>query len=290
MTDPGEVAPAVPVCYRHPDRVTYVSCTRCAHPICPECMRTASVGFQCPDCVGEAAAAMRQPTTVAGAQLIDRPVLTYGLIAVNLVVFAVQLAVGINDLAVDFGMWPFGIAIGNEWWRLLTSAFLHGSFLHVAFNMYVLFVLGPPLERILGHLRFLVLYVTAALGGSVVSYAFSDVRTVSVGASGAIFGLMGALIVAGRRLRADIRQVVVLLAVNVVIGFIAPGIDWRAHLGGLVVGAASAAVLVWTPPGMRGWRTAWQVLGEAAILLALAVMLVWRTWEIEAYVAPLGIS
>jgi len=253
-------------------------------------MQVASVGFQCPDCVNAAAAAIRQPTTVAGARLISRPVVTYTVIGINLAIFAIQLLVGINELAVDYGMWPYGIAIEGEWWRLISSAFLHGSFLHVAFNMYVLFVLGPALERILGHVRFTVLYLVAALGGSVASYAFSDIRTVSVGASGAIFGLMGALIVAGRRLKTDIRQVVILLGINVVIGFLAPGIDWRAHLGGLVVGAAAAAVLVFTPPMMRAWRTAWQVIGIAAILVVLGVVMMWRTGQIEAYVAPLGIA
>jgi membrane associated rhomboid family serine protease len=253
-------------------------------------MQVASVGFQCPDCVGAAAAAVRQPTTVAGARLIDRPVVTYTVIVINLVVFGWQLLVGINELAVDFGMWPFGIAIEGEWWRLITSAFLHGSFLHIAFNMYVLFALGSPLERILGHGRYLVLYLVAALGGSVASYAFSDIRTVSVGASGAIFGLMGALIVAGRRLKADIRQVVVLLAVNVVIGFIAPGVDWRAHLGGLLTGMVVAAVLVFTPTAMKAWRGAWQVIGVTAVLVVLGVVTMWRTGQIEAYVAPLGIT
>ncbi len=282
--------PAAPGCYRHPDRATFVRCTRCGNPICPDCMQVASVGFQCPDCVNAAAAAIRQPTTVAGARLIDRPMVTYTVIGINLAVFAIQLLVGINELAVDFGMWPFGIAIDDQWWRLLTSAFLHGSFLHIAFNMYVLFVLGPPLERILGHGRFVVLYLMAAAGGSVASYAFSDIRTVSVGASGAIFGLMGALIIAGRRLRADIRQVLILLAINVVIGFLAPGIDWRAHLGGLVTGMVAAAVLVYTPAPMRQWRTAWQLIGISALVVVLAMVTLWRTGQIEAYVAPLGIT
>ena len=282
--------PAAPGCYRHPDRATYVRCTRCGNPICPDCMQVASVGFQCPDCVGAAAAAIRQPTTVAGARLIDRPLVTYTVIGINLAVFAIQLLVGINELAVDFGMWPFGIAIDDQWWRLLTSAFLHGSFLHIAFNMYVLFVLGPPLERILGHGRFVALYLMAAAGGSVASYAFSDIRTVSVGASGAIFGLMGALIIAGRRLRTDIRQVLILLAINVVIGFLAPGIDWRAHLGGLVTGMVVAAVLVYTPAPMRQWRAAWQLIGISALVVVLAMVTLWRTGQIEAYVAPLGIT
>ncbi len=253
-------------------------------------MTSAAVGFQCPGCVAAGAAAVRSPRTVAGGGLIGRPTVTYSLIGINLAAFAVQLVVGINALAADFGMWPFGIAIGNEWWRLLTSAFLHGSFLHIAFNMFVLFALGPALERVLGHVRYLLLYLVAAMGGSVASYVFSDIRTVSVGASGAIFGLMGALIVAGRRLQTDIRQVAILLSINVVIGFIAPGVDWRAHLGGLVVGALVAAVFVWTPPMVRSAQTTWQVLGVLAIVVLLGLLTMVRTWQIEAYVAPLGIT
>ena len=133
-----------------------------------------------------------------------------------------QYLEGINQVALEYGMYPVAIAQGGEWWRLFTSAFLHGSFIHIAFNMYVLFFLGPTLERILGHARFTVLYLLAALGGSVASYWFSDLGTVSVGASGAIFGLMGALIVAGRRMRYDISQVLLLLAINVAIGFFSP--------------------------------------------------------------------
>ena len=247
-------------------------------------MTSAAVGFQCPECVNAGRFAVRQPTTIAGGGLVTRPVITYSLIGINVAAFLVQVTVGINALAADWGMWPVGIAIYGEWWRLLTSAFLHGSWLHIAFNMYVLFALGPTLERVLGHGRYLVLYLVAALGGSVASYAVSDIRTVSVGASGAIFGLMGALIVAGRRLRYDISQVLILLAVNVVIGFLAPGVDWRAHLGGLVTGAAAAAVLVLAP---RRGRAAWQVLGVGGILVALAAVTAWRTTEIQSFLSPM---
>ena len=248
-------------------------------------MIAAPVGFQCPECVAQAAATTRQATTPAGGTPIARPTVTYALIGVTVAVFLLQLAVGINAVAGDWGMWPVGVAIGGEWWRLVTSAFLHGSFLHIAFNMYVLFALGPTLERILGHGRYLVLYLLAALGGGVASYAFSDIRTVSVGASGAIFGLMGALVVAGRRLRYDITQVVILLGINVAIGFFAPGVDWRAHLGGLVTGAVVAAIMV--IPARRH-RTAIQVTGLLAVVFALAAIAAWRTAQINELLAPLG--
>ena len=248
-------------------------------------MIAAPVGFQCPECVASAAAQVRQPTTVAGASLIARPVVTYALIGINVVVFLVQFTVGVNAVAGDYGMWPVGIAIGGEWWRLVTAAFLHGSFLHIAFNMYVLFALGPTLDRILGHSRYLILYVMAAIGGGVASYVFSDMRTVSVGASGAIFGLMGALVVAGRRLRYDVTQVLVLLAINVVIGFFAAGVDWRAHLGGLVTGAAVAAIMVFPAPRHR---MAVQVGGILVLLGLMAALVMWRTAQIQDLLAPLG--
>lgn len=248
-------------------------------------MVAAPVGFQCPECIAGAAAATRRVTTVAGGTPITRPIVTYTIIGFTVAVFLLQLAVGINAVAGDWGMWPVGIAIGGEWWRLITAAFLHGSFLHIAFNMYVLFALGPTLERILGHGRYLTLYLVSALGGGVASYVFSDMRSVSVGASGAIFGLMGALVVAGRRLRYDITQVLILLAINVAIGFFSPGTDWRAHLGGLVTGAVVAAIMVL--PGKRH-RTAVQVAGVLAVVFALAALAAWRTAQISELLAPLG--
>ncbi len=248
-------------------------------------MVPAPVGFQCPDCVAGAADSIPQVTTAAGGAPISKPAVTYTLIGINVAIFVLQFAVGVNAVAGDWGMWPVGIAVGGEWWRLVTAAFLHGSFLHVAFNMYVLFALGPTLERILGHGRYLTLYLLAALGGGVASYVFSDIRTVSVGASGAIFGLMGALVVAGRRLRYDITQVLILLGINVVIGFVSPGVDWRAHLGGLVTGAVVAAIMVF--PEKRH-RTAIQAGGLVAVVLVLAALTMWRTGQIQDLLAPLG--
>ena len=253
-------------------------------------MRSAPVGFQCPDCVGEAARTVRQPVTVSGGGLITKPYVTWTLIGLTVAVFIWQFAVGVGSATEDYGMWPFGIVLYGEWWRLLTAAFLHGSWLHIAFNMYVLFVLGPTLERVLGHSRFIVLYVVAALGGSVASYTFSDPRTVSVGASGAIVGLRGALIVAGRRMRWDITQVLILLGINVVIGFLSPEVDWRAHFGGLIVGALVAGVFVWTPAPFRAVRMLWQTLGILVILAILVALTMWRTGQLWSMLAPVGVG
>jgi membrane associated rhomboid family serine protease len=244
-------------------------------------MIPAAVGFQCPECVN--AAAPPAPRTVAGGSIISKPFVTYALIGVNVVLFLIQLSSGINEVARQLGMWPIGIAIGDEWWRFPASAFLHGSWLHIAFNMYVLFIIGPTLERILGHIRFVLLYVLAAMGGAIASYVFSNVTTVSVGASGAIFGLMGALVVAGQRLRYDIRMVLVLLAVNIVIGFLAPNIDWRAHLGGLVTGAVVAAIMVLPK---RRHRKLVQTTGLLAVAIGLLLVAAWRTNAIVSEYGP----
>lgn len=246
-------------------------------------MTEAPVGYRCPEC--SQSPQVREPVTVAGATYITRPFVTYTLIGVTIAVFLLQNLQGIDAMAEQWGMWPIGVALGGEWWRLITSAFLHGSFLHIAFNMYVLFALGPSLERILGHGRYIVLYITAALGGSVASYVFSDANVVSVGASGAIFGLMGALVVAGRRLRYDITQVLILIGINIAIGFIAPGVDWRAHLGGLVAGAATAALLVYAP---RRSRVLVQALGLVGIWGILIGITLWRTAQIQEFYAPVS--
>ena len=268
-----------PVCYRHPDRPTWIRCARCDRPICPECMTPAPVGFQCPECVAAGQAAVRESRTVFGGKLTSRSTVTITLIAIDAVIFGLQFLVGIDAVAADWGLWPAAVAVNDEWYRLLTSAFLHGSLLHLGFNMYVLYVLGPPLERLLGHARFLVLYLIAGLGGAVASFAFSGINSVSVGASGAIFGLMGALVVAGRHLRTDITQVLVLIGINIVIGFIAPGIDWRAHLGGLLTGAAVAFVFSKAPQGAR--QTLVQVAGCLVILAVLAGIALWRAEQIR---------
>jgi membrane associated rhomboid family serine protease len=248
-------------------------------------MIPAPVGFQCPECVAAAQAATREPKTVFGGKLTSSSTVTLSLIGISAAVFVLQFLTGVSQVASQWGMWPAAVAVNSEWYRLLTSVFLHGSWLHLAFNMYVLYVLGPPLERLLGHVRFLALYLIAGLGGAVASFTFSAINTVSVGASGAIFGLMGALVVAGRHLRADITQVLVLIGINVVIGFLAPGIDWRAHLGGLVVGAAVAFVLSKAPTGRN--QTLVQVVGCAGIVLILAGIALYRAAQIQELI-PVG--
>lgn len=240
-------------------------------------MRSASVGFQCPDDVAAGAATMRQPRTVFGGRVSgDTSRVSLALVVLNVVVFLVGMLLGERALQEAYGNLPGpvrlsdgevgGIATG-ELYRLLTAAFLHGGLIHLAMNMFALASIGPTLETALGRSRYLALYLLSALGGSVLSFLLSSPGQLGVGASGAIFGLFGAYYVVVRRLGGETRQIVTLLLINLAITFAVPIIDWRAHLGGLVVGAVVAAGLAYAPKGPR--RTMLQVAACAAVLVVL---------------------
>lgn len=268
---PHSSAPAA--CVRHPDRPTGLACTRCGRPSCPECLREASVGYQCVDCVREAGRQVRRGTTVAGARLGVRPLAVPVLVVVNLIAFAATAgqagSISANfasELFAQFALVPELVAYG-EWWRLVTSGFLHIGPLHVAFNMYALWIIGRDMEVLLGRGRFLAVYVLGMLGGAA-AVMWLQPGTIVAGASGAVFGLMGGLLVAVLRLRRPYGQLLTLLAVNLVLGFVVPGISWQAHLGGLLVGAAATAVLLYAPPARR---TPVQAGGLAALALVVLV-------------------
>lgn len=288
MTDQTEPPTATPgaeeaaTCYRHPEREAHVRCTRCNRRICPDCMIEASVGFQCPECVREGNASVRRARTSFGGRLSDNPgYVTKVLIGLNVGMLAAEYASSsVTDHLELLGRafdpstgQLIGVAEG-QYWRLITAAFLHAGLLHLAMNMYALFLFGPPLEQALGRARFAVLYVVAALGGSAASYAFSAPNQPSLGASGAVFGLFGAFFVVNRRLGRDSSGLLVLLVVNLAFSFLVPNIDWRAHVGGLVTGVLIAGVLAYAP---RSQRTAVQATGTAAVLLAVVALIVWRT-------------
>jgi membrane associated rhomboid family serine protease len=239
-------------------------------------MINAPVGFQCPECVANAQVAL--PKTRFGGSFNTVPKVTRAILITCISIFVLSLLLG--SFALAFGMIPAAIAQG-EWWRLLTSTLLHGSILHLLFNMYALYWLGPQLERTLGHVRFAALYILSALGGSVASYWFSDLRTVSVGASGAIFGLITATIVIGREMRTDVSQLVVLLGLNVIIGFLQSGIDWRAHFGGAITGAAIAFIYT---KGNRLNRDRIHRAGLAGIFVFLVVATVTRNAQVSALI------
>jgi membrane associated rhomboid family serine protease len=267
---------AAPTCYRHPDRETYVSCVRCGRHACPDCLRSAAVGQQCVDCVREGNRGSRQSVGRFGGKVNQTPVVTYTIVAICVLVYLVELVhSSIVDDGAMIGYIPgfrVGVASG-EVYRLLTSAFLHeppGSGIgltHIAFNMWALIVIGPPLERLLGRSRYIALYLVSALAGSVLLYLISP-GELAIGASGAIFGLFGGFIVMAKKLRLDMRQIVVLIVINLAITFLVPGIAWQDHVGGLIAGFALTAAYIYAP---RANRTAIQV-AATVVMLALIVI------------------
>ncbi|MFB6789250.1 rhomboid family intramembrane serine protease [Streptomyces olivaceus] len=284
-------AQSLPGCYRHPDRETGIRCTRCERPICPDCMVNASVGFHCPDCAagrtggGPAPAASRPRTLAGGAIAADPRLVTKVLIGVNLALFLVQLSVGdrfTNHLEmIGRAYVPLlgsveGVAEG-QWYRLLTAMFLHGSYMHILFNMLSLWWLGGPLEGALGRVRYLALYFCSGLAGSALTYLIAEPNQPSLGASGAIFGLFGATAALVRRLNADMRPVVILLVINLVFTFTWANIAWQAHVGGLVGGAVIGYAMLHAP---RERRALVQYGACALVLVAVVALTLVRTAQL----------
>ncbi|GAA2634324.1 rhomboid family intramembrane serine protease [Dactylosporangium fulvum] len=308
MTQPP--ANVVPVCYRHPDKETYVRCTRCDRPICPNCMNEASVGFQCPECVREGARSQRPVQTMfGGGRSGVQGTVTITLIVINVLVFVASIiSSGRADAIAGGGLggllggstplheWgalvtypageyldgpnaglkvllPGGMHDG-EYYRIFTSMFLHYGILHLAMNMWALWVLGRPLEALLGRIRFLALYVVAGLGGSIAVYLFANPTSHTAGASGAIFGLFAALIVVLRKMRRSVAGIIPVLVLNLVITFSVPGISIAGHLGGMVTGALVAAGLAYAPQKQRGLI---QATAVASVVVVLAVLFAMHT-------------
>jgi membrane associated rhomboid family serine protease len=260
-------------CYRHPDRETAIRCARCDRPICPDCMVSASVGYQCPNCLYGQQRQRPAPLTLAGGAVASNPrLVTILLIAVNIVVF---LAVQARPVLVDqWGLFPPAIA-GGQWYRLFTAIFLHQALAHVGLNMLSLWWIGPPVEAALGRVRYLALYLLAGLGGSALSYWLAPANELGLGASGAIFGLLGALFVLLRRVNADLKPIIILIVLNLVFSFTIRDIDWRAHVGGLVTGAVVAYGMVHAPRERRAlvqWGTCVGMLAVVCVVLAVATM------------------
>ncbi|MGW8352700.1 rhomboid family intramembrane serine protease [Streptomyces wedmorensis] len=255
----------LPRCYRHPETETGVRCTRCDKPICPECMISASVGFQCPDCVrsgsgtGHAAGA-NQPRTLAGGRVAeDGHLVTKILIGINLAVYLAVLSVGDRLVAelelIGYAFSPvLGEAVGvadGEWYRLLTAAFLHQEVWHILFNVIGLWVFGGIVEPELGRVRFAALCLLSGLSGCVLAYLIAAPTQPSLGASGVVYGLIGAWVVLARRRRHDMRPVVLFVALSLLMTFTRPGISWEAHVGGLVAGALVTYAMLHAPQARR---------------------------------------
>lgn len=274
-TPPGAADQTVPTCPRHPDRVSYVRCQRCGRPACPECSVQASVGVQCVDCVREAQRTAPVHRTALGAPLrTGRPVVTYTIIALCLISYVLQLSVDGWTGRLAFSPYTGEL----EPWRFVTAAFLHSTqIFHVALNMYALWIVGPYLENLLGRARFISLYLLSAIGGHVAVVLLADPLSASwftgtVGASGAVFGLFGAIFVVMRRMGQEARGMLVIIGLNLVVGFVVPNISWQGHLGGLVTGAVLGAAYAFAP---RERRTLVSIVATVAVavLLVGAVLL-----------------
>jgi membrane associated rhomboid family serine protease len=270
----------VPTCYRHPGRPTYVSCVRCGRPACPDCLRPASVGHQCVDCIKSGNRGVRQAAGRFGGTVTAGARVTWTLIGINILLYLIQLAH--PSLATDWEMLGgavapqggheqlIGVAAG-QWYRMVTSAFLPGTgslgILDIAFNMWALWIVGPAMERVLGPVRYVAVYLVSALGGSVLYYLIVPPNQPALGASGAIFGLFGAWFVLSRRIGLDSRQVVLLIVLNLGISFAVPDIAWQEHVGGLIAGGLLTAAYAYAPRAGRGAIQA----SATVVMLALIV-------------------
>jgi len=269
-------------CYRHPNRETGVSCSECGRPICPDCMVYAPVGIRCPEHAGRAAGSARVTTGVRRAAFEGTGALvTKSLIALNVLVYLVNLAQGSSlsqtsgSLFVKWALYVPGGLDQGEWWRLITAAFLHGSIIHLGMNMFVLWFIGAPVEQAIGRGRFLALYVVSGLAGSAGALLFSP-NAITVGASGAIFGILGAaLVLEAQRSYVLGGQALGLIAVNRVLTFAIPNISVGGHVGGLAGGALSMLALsrfgrthaIYGRPGLLG-VAGLVAVGVGAVLVA----------------------
>jgi len=262
-------------CYRHPDREAYVRCQRCERLICPECQTEASVGFLCPEDGGSKASTFKAPTILrraaAGGTLVTKV-----LVLVNVALYGLQILSG--GLLTAF-LYYVPIATLAEPWRMITSGFIHSddlltnptSALHIVLNMYTLWILGGVLEPMLGRLRFFALYMLAILGGSVAVLLLSNPFGGVLGASGGIFGLMGAYFVVLRSLGGNSNSIVGVIAINLAFTFLNPGVSWQAHIGGLLIGGAVALVYSKTRRAEQQGLQFGILVGVAAFLIAISI-------------------
>jgi membrane associated rhomboid family serine protease len=262
-------------CYRHPDRETGVSCSSCGRPICPDCMTPTPVGMRCPECASQRTKVVRNPGGAPQAGFRGSPA-TFVLIAISVAVYLLEIARGSGGLTMSTqtvydlgGLYGPSVAEG-EWFRLVTSGFVHVSLVHIGFNMLLLFFLGRLMEPALGTPRFLVLYFASLLAGSFGVMLLSPTE-VSAGASGAIFGLAGAtfVIARGRGMNEIAGQIGFLIIFNLIFTFAGHNVSIGAHMGGLVGGTLCALAIV---AGERGKLGPNHRVAEYVVMAAVAAI------------------
>lgn len=287
---PPPPAPTVEVCYRHPDVATRVHCTRCGRPICPDCMIQAPVGFQCPECVEQARRQFRVGPVAAARGLGVTRVLLVAIVAMYVLELVSSGGGSVfgqpsGGRLIELGaLQPLLIADG-QFWRLFSAMFLHASLFHILFNGYALWLFGSAIESNLGRTNMALVYFVSGFVASAASYAFLDARGLSVGASGAIFGIFGAFIAYNYRRRhlavasANLRWAGILLLLNAFLALGYRAIDWRAHLGGLAAGFVAGWVAEgWGAPAQRRII---RVVGFGALVALGIGLVVWRTGELR---------
>jgi membrane associated rhomboid family serine protease len=283
----------LPYCYRHPDRETGLSCSECGRPICTECMTVAPVGLRCPDHSGRPQGVARVRSRVRRAGWAGTGALvTKTLIAANVLVCLVEIGTGspAGDLSggsfgYRFDLYGPAVADG-DWWRLVTAGFLHANLLHIGLNMFILWLVGSPLEEMLGRGRYLLLYFVSLLAGSAGSILQQEPLGRTVGASGAIFGLFGALLVLEYFATGQIvgGQAFGLIVINLIFSFAFNGISWGGHIGGLVGGILGTLVLARFGHGHAAYGRV-GLLGIAGMVLIGAASVVVAYWKVRGYAA-----
>lgn len=285
-------APDAMRCYRHPDRETLLSCSSCERPICTSCMTQAAVGVRCPECARSSRSAVSTGARMRSARARARsaagtgmPIATAVMVAINIIVFLGEMAqgvglrgIGASRLVQDGALYGQAVADG-EWYRMITAGFLHASLIHIAFNMWLLWVLGGALERYAGSARMLLIYASSILWGSAGALLVTP-DSLTVGASGGVFGLMAALFLLERQRGVALlgSSVGGLLLINLVITFVLPGISVGGHLGGILGGAAAGFVLsgfgrghlAYSRLGLQGWTASVAIL-VGAVVAGIAV-------------------
>lgn len=260
-------------CYRHPNRETGVSCSNCGRPICPDCMTPTPVGMRCPECASQRTKVVRG---VGEASLLSSAPATFVLIAVNAAAFLAEIATGTGGLTIrssslvqDFGLYGPLVA-ESEWYRLLTGGFLHASLIHIGFNMFALFFLGRILEPSIGTARFVAVYFAALFGGAFGALLL-DPNALTIGASGAIFGIFGAtfVIARGRGFDAVASSIGVVLLINLALSFGAANISLGGHLGGLAAGVLCGAAII---AGDRGRLGENRLAAEMAVIVGVLLL------------------
>ncbi|MDO5675888.1 MAG: rhomboid family intramembrane serine protease [Propionibacteriaceae bacterium] len=258
---------AAPACYRHPNEPTRIVCQRCGRPICPQCMIPGSVGFQCPECVQEGMRQTRQQATPYAAKRSKDPKVTsIAIAAVNVAVWLLLVLTGGYDGAPMryLSLAPVDVAFNGAWWQLITSGFSHVALWHIGFNMMVLYLLGPNVEQIVGRWKFLAIYFVSLLGGSAAVMLFSHPLGATLGASGAIYGLLGAVLMLAIKHKGDVRGILTWIGINVAVSFLWANVSWQGHLGGLVGGVLATAAVIYLPKQYR--KFTWPLLGVIALI------------------------